>query len=221
MKPSLNSTPILLFVLITLVITSCKKNNEKPVTYPLNFYAERIEVVSETRMFTQDGEIKDAQKIAEFTANMDDYFKAENNLYDKGELYVTLTSKEKAIFKGYNYGFDVSQNGDQHLYKSEAKIILPPIINDHFTSHILKHQSATTEIPGSGRILREMRVSYGDEKEMQFPIIAYATLSVVEEHTIIKTGRISNNEFNESVISQLRANETLAVKTYMVICKAK
>lgn len=221
MKPSLNSTPILLFVLITLVITSCKKNNEKPVTYPLNFYAERIEIVSETRMFTQDGEIKDAQKIAEFTASMDDYFKAENNIDNKGELYVTFLSKEKAIFEGNNYEFEVSQNGDQHLFTSELKTIIPPKVNDSFIDYILKYQSVVTDGTGSGLTLREMKVGYGNYQEIRFPVLVYATTQGIEGQFIHKTKMITNNEFNESVISQLRANETLAVKTYMVICKAK
>jgi hypothetical protein len=220
MKPSLNSTTLLLFTLITLAITSCKKKDEKPVTYPISFYTERIEVVSNTRMFTQEGEIKDPQQIASFTANQDYYFKAENNSFAKDELYATLTSKETASFGESSHIFNVSQSGNQYIYTSEFKSLVAPMVNDSFTNYILKHRSVYTEAPGSGSVIRATRVSYGNHEEMRFPVIAYATSQGIEGQTIYKTGEITPNEFNESVVGKLKANETLAVKTYMVICKA-
>lgn len=206
---------------ITGIITGCKKeDDDRSVVFPLQFYTEKAEVSSSTRVFTKDGEIKDAEKIAKFPANSA-YFHAEDDFTGFGGLYLTFSSKEKAVFGDGNSTsqFVVVQSGNQFLFTSEMKSVIPENQNA-LTYDIFKYQHVVGAVPFGGSIVSEMRVGYGDYKEIRFPILAYYLL-VRNGSAVSMSSGLTNNELNEAVLAKLKNNDTLAVKVYMMTCKAK
>ncbi len=215
-----NVLPGLIYLFyITTVISGCKKE-DKPVVFPLRLYAEKAEVSSSTRLFAKNGEIKDTKKIAEFSANSA-YFHAEDNFTGIGKLYVTFSSKEKAIFGDGNSTsqFVVAQSGDQFLFTSEQTSVMPENQND-YTYDIFKYQHVVGVIPFGGSIISEMRVGYGDYTQMRFPVLAYYLLVRNGSAVSMQSG-LTNNEFNEAVLAKLKNNDTLAVKVYMMTSTTK
>lgn len=207
---------------VIATLTSCKKDNtETLVVFPLSLYGEKIEVAAATRMFTKNGEIKDPQMIAKFTANQV-YFQAENDQSGKGALALTFLSKEKVFFAGSDesYQFSVAQSGEQFLFTSEMLYIAPSVIQDNFRNHLFKHEHVISSGPSGGVQSREVRVGYGSHKGMRMPLLAYCT-STGNGSAFFKTAGMNNNEFNEAALSYLQTNDTLAVKSYHLICKPK
>jgi hypothetical protein len=207
----------LLMAIIFICLTGCKKN-EKPVVFPVALYAERIEIASSTRLYTKDGEIKDPQKVAMFVKDLV-VFRWENDDTNKGQLAITFPSKEKAIFGEQTYQFDVAQTCDQFLFTSEIQYSTVPANRDDYRTHILKYKNVVT-LPFANDQVREVRVGYGNYTQLRIPMMAYAT-HIGDNSSSSKSTGISNNEFDLAALSYLKANDTLAVKVYNVICKAK
>lgn len=207
--------------LTVLLFTNCKKNDaEKPIVFPVTFYAEKLEVTSGVRMFTKDGEIKDQQTIGKFVKNVI-YFNLEQEQNDIGSEIITFLSKEKAYFTGNDASkFDVAQSGSQFLFTSEMKYISAPSNQNHFTNHILKHRNVKTDGGFASREAREVRVAYGNYQQIKSPILAYHTFSG-NANNYFKLGGSTYNEFNEGVLAYMKTGDTIAVKSYQVVCNAK
>jgi hypothetical protein len=219
---TINQTTSTLFLTLTvLLLTNCKKKDtEKPIVFPVTFYAEKLQVTSIIRMFTKDGEIKDQQKIERFVKNVI-YFNLEQEQNDIGSEAVTFFSKEKAYFSGNEASiFDVTQSGQQFLFTSEMKYILAPSNQNDFTKHIFKHRNVKTDGGFASSEVREVRVAYGNYQQIQFPILAYHTFSG-NLNTSFKLGGTTFNEFNEGVMAYMKTGDTIAIKSYKVICVAK
>ena len=219
---TLRHTTCTIFLSLTvLLLTNCKKNDtEKPIVFPVTFYVEKLEVTSGVRMFTKDGEIKDQQKIGNFVKNVV-YFNLEQEQSDIGTEAITFLSKEKAYFTGNDASkFDVIQMGPQFLFTSEMKYLSAPSNQNDFTKHILKHRNVKTDGGFASSEAREVRVAYGNYQQIKFPILAYHTLSG-NANSYFKLGGSTFNEFNEGVLAYMKTGDTIAVKSYQVVCIAK
>lgn len=215
------TTTTLLLALATFSLTSCKKNDtKKPVVFPVTLYTQKLEVATGIRMFTKDGEIKDQQQIAKFSKDIL-YFSLELEQGEIGAKAITFISNEKAHFE-YNdvLKYEVAISDKQFLFTSEMKYYSTSYNPNEFTNHILKYRNVKAAGPFWGSEFREVRVAYGDYKQLQFPILAYHTVSRdVNKHFTL--GGTTFNEFNEGILSYMKTGDTIAVKNYRLFCVSK
>ncbi len=225
---------ILAILAIAIVgVQSCKKGDDS-IIFPLEVYGTKVEVSSATRLFTKDGEIKDARKIAKFV-DKSEYFQTEDNKNALGRLAMTFLSKDSVLFDGDSNRFGVSQNGNQFIFTS-SKAFLPIATNsltDHILAQLFKHKNVVSDVTipvfnGSGgyiaKGLREVRVAYGNFVELKFPLLAYSAKSKVgteDAYSVASNSGLTNNELDVTAPSYLKGNDTLAVKLYMLTCRKK
>lgn len=210
---------IVLFLAVVL-LAACKKNSSEKTAYPVNFYAEGVEVQTATRMYTKTGEIKDPKKIKQLTQSVS-YFFAEENQPGKGALILTFQSKDSVLFVSNDFKFKVQQTGEQFFFTSSLSHIQPPPAFDHIRYHLLKHENVVTS-PGA-ITSREVRIGYGNYQQLRFPLFAYRISSSPDgtPRSLFRFDGLVNNEFNESSLTMLGAHDTIAVKTYTLTLKAR
>ena len=233
MKAFLKFSILALLTIVIVGFNSCKKEDDTAI-FPLEIYVTKLEVSSATRLFTKDGEIKDAKKIARFVEKSES-FHAEDSYSGLGQLAITFLSKDSAFFENKDYRFGVNKNGNQFIFTS-ARAYLQPIGNsltEHILVHLFKHRNVagSVTIPvfngnGSETVsgVKEVRVAYGNYVELKFPMLAYSAKSKVgteDAYSVANNSGIINNELDTSAPSYLTGNDTLAVKLYMVTCKKK
>jgi len=206
--------------LLAITFLSCKKDKNETTTFPITFYAEKAEVSSDTRLYTKSGEIKDAQKIAQFVAKVS-YFSAEQNQTGLGAQYLTFNSKDSVKFANNDFKFSVQQSGDQFLLTSNLRSISQKPFLDNFRYHLLKHENVVIE--GTAEIRKEVIVAYGNYRELKVPVFAYQISSspTGNGNNLFRLGGLFTNEFNEGVLQMLGTNDTIAVKSYNVIIKSR
>jgi hypothetical protein len=210
----------LFFFLVPLTILSCKKDKTEESSFPITFYSEKVELASDTRLYTKSGEIKDAQKIAQFIAKIS-YFNAEQNQTGLGSKYLTFESKDSVAFINNEFKFAVKQSGDQFILTSNLRSISQKPFVDNFRYHLLKYENLVTD--GNAEIRKEVVVAYGNYRELKLPVFAYQISSSPNGNgnNLFRLGGLITNEFNEAALPMLGTNDTIAVKRYNIVIKAR
>lgn len=216
----LNTMQRLFFFLVILTTLSCKKDKSEETSFPITFYSEKAEVASDTRLYTKSGEIKDAQKISQFIARLS-YFSAEQNQTGLGSKYLTFESKDSVTIVNKEFKFSVKQSGDQLLLTSNLRSISQKPFVDNFRYHLLKHENVVIE--GNAETRKEVIVAYGNYQELKLPAFAYQISSspTGNGNNLFRIGGLVTNEFNEAVLPMLGTNDTIAVKRYNIVIKAR
>lgn len=232
MKTFLNFRTLILLSIVIVALNSCKKDDDATI-FPLEVYNSKIEVSSATRLYTKNGEIKDAQKVAKFVEKLD-VFHAENDKSGIGTLAMTFVSADSVFFGSDKNRFGVSKNRDQFIFTSANAYFTPNnnSLLDHILVNLFKYRNVvgTYTIPnfnGTYTVVngkKEVRVAYGNYRLLKFPMMAYRVKSKLgsgDAYSVASQGGVINNELDESVISSLKGNDTLAVKMYTVTCRRK
>lgn len=218
---------LLTFILMVIAVAGCKKDDT--VTYPINYYGDRIEVQSKTRLFSKNGEIKDPIQIAEFTAGVEQFSDVipEASAVEKNVLAATLLSFNEARFGENPEKFSIEKKDNQYLFyaateyrfTSEIEILTQLGKHSRKTNTFEPHQAWQTTWTYLGH---EVKVAYGNQKELRFPRLAYYLAKKSDNGiTSYAYGGWFNNEFNEGALAYLREGELLAIKVYDVVCKSR
>lgn len=224
---------VLWLALIGLFV-ACKKEDqvEIPKDFPVTLVAERWEPRSETRLFSDNREIKDAAVIRSFEERVGllDRVESTTDLLG-GESGLRFASELTAAFyttleDGAN--FDVVRKGTRFLfYAQETHRVnpsAPPSVDSlGFLRTMLSYTDAlSTPATDGTRQTREVRVAHGNYKVLKLSAIAYELRRHSEndgsETVLFAGGGVLFNEFDADVAKFLGPADTLAVKEYSLIC---
>lgn len=224
---------LIIFVLPAfLLVSACKKDDkvEIPKEFPVSLLAERWEVRAETRLFSNNSEIKDQAVIQAFEEleSLEDLF--ENPFQSSGqEEGLRFESELVARFHaGDDAGelYDIQRKGTRFLFLSRNTFLvnpqLPPSLNSLGFFLGMLHYTDKLGEPNAGgmRPTREVRVAHGNYKVLKVSafayILKYSGPNGADEEFLNLKG-LEYNEFNANVIKHLRQNDTLAVKEYSII----
>jgi hypothetical protein len=204
-------------LLVALIATGCKK--EEIIEYPVNFYEDRIEVKSATRMFTHTGEIKDQAQIAAFIKDVP-YFNAENNPMETGSPAITFLSGEELLVRDTQQKFTIQRKGKQFLFYSTESGFSSESRLARIRYDFLKHRHPQASQGSWGYISKSVLVANGNLSELKFSLLAYQIFTS-DNRGSSTTSSLANNEFNEQVLATLKPGEQIAIKEYYLVCKAK
>jgi hypothetical protein len=218
--------PNLIYVIVgtlmcTFFIACQKENEEKQPKYTDELYRTAIIKTAVLRMYTNHLEIKDTTIINRYVKNSLKYFNFDVTPYETDYRMKLVGTDSVAFMSGYNpYTFELS-NG-KYVFTSKVTVTRP--FNDPLLLNIFKYQAPYVpyNISSSQVVYRtqDMRVGYGNRIEMLLPVVSYKFSSRTSNSFLTAQG-FAFNEFDESVISKLGANDTLAVQLFNYDMKAK
>lgn len=214
----MNKTFLLLFAIALL---ACKKEKTEEITFPINMYVEKAEVVSDTKIYIKGGQLNDPQKVAELMWIYTRNFNQEQRVTD--EIFLKFLSKDSVTFFNMLSPYHIEKTGDKLIMTSSVQSIAPkPFFPDQLYRHVTKYQNVRAE--GNSEISKDVRLAYGSNyKELKIPMFAYVVSSriLTPANRLDRRGELVVNEFNEDVLNKLGNNDTILVKTYMLTVKAK
>ena len=186
-------------------------------------YAEKAEVVSDTKVYVKGGVLSDPQKTQELISIYSRHFSQENKLDNAGEQYVSFISKDTVTFCHRHSPYLIKRTGNMLMMRSTIQSISPkPMLPNQLYHHVAKHQDIRTE--GDAEISWDLKPAYGTGyDELKIPMFAYSVSSRITGPVsgLNRRGGLVVNEFNEDVIKQIGDNDTIVVKTYMLTVKVK
>lgn len=204
-----------------LLLGACKKNEEIQIQYPVVFVADRIITKSEIQMCTPEG-IKRVSTEYRALAESLPFFYPENWI-ELGEPYLSLQSDETAQFHGEFPGdFSFGKDGGQWKFISVGNVYVSNWEMDILATKIPRYREPLTSIPVIGTyhfITKEVRIATGDLNEMRIPIVSYY-FARIDDHGFQSAGYHYHNEFDETVLAELRDSDLLFIQKYELVCKA-
>lgn len=213
-----------IFLILPLIaLFGCKKEKTEEIIFPIGMFAEKAEVVSDTKIYIKGGQLNDPQKVTELMWIYTREFRQEQNLTGAGERYLNFVAKDSVTFFNMHSPYLIERNGNRLMMTSTIQSIAPlPFLPDQLYHHVTKHQNIRTE--GNSQISMDVRVAYGNNyDELKLPMFAYVVSSRIETpvNRLDRRGGLVVNEFNEDILNKLGKNDTILVKTYMLKVKAK
>jgi hypothetical protein len=227
---------------------ACKKadNIEIPEEFPVDLLAERWEVKKETRLFTNNREVTDANVIRAYAERqgLEDWVEAPDNGLLGNSVGVKFASEDLAAFHSGNdpgTSFDVERKGNRFLFFSKSNYGVNPSATPTFEElgylHTMLKYSDKLGTPGFGgvRQTREVRVGHGNYKVIKISAFAFAYKRQAgvpggaaadtgaeqvdfPNSSLFERAGVFLNEFDPRVRQFLGPNDTLAVKEYAIIC---
>lgn len=221
---------------VFLLISACKKEEkvEIPKEFPVNLMAERWELRADTRLFSNNSEIKDKAVIQAFEEReaMQDLFEnpfqqsgQEEGLRFESELVARFHAGGDDAQSGENI-YDIQRKGTRFLFLSRTTYLVNPQAAPGsnslgFFHGMLEYTDKLGEPTFGGmRSTREVRVAHGNYKVLKASAFAYVlkhTSSSGTELAVFQQKGLLYNEFNDNVTKYLKQGDTLAVKEYSII----
>ncbi len=214
-------------ILLTLFLTAtlgCKKaSKEEDINFPITMYSEKAEVVSDTKVYVKNGVLNDPLKTRELMWIYSRYFSLENKLENAGENYLSFISKDSVTFYNRHSPYLIARNGDQLMMTSIIQSLASkPMLPNQLYHQVAKYQNI--KIEGDAEISKDIKVAYGSGySDLKIPMFAYVTSSWLSDpiNALNRRGGLIVNEFNDDVIKNIGERDTIIVKKYMLIVKAK
>lgn len=222
-------TKTILFFALYGSILSCKK--EEQLSFPITLYPTQLIQNTQVRVFTKNQEIKDANTIANFIKNANNFsldFRS-SNPDDK----IVFTSKTNILIGEYGRGFDlvkgdISNKNELVFYSQNSIYDVNPL---EFSRKILKFTAplipvATIPTPsdnGIKYISQEVMVFNGNYSNLDLSVLSYKIKQGGQNSFSIKTSTTFNKpvEFNASFLAELQPTDTIAVQEYTYNFKAR
>jgi hypothetical protein len=219
---SRNYTLVLTIFVASLL--ACKKEKEaEKINFPVTFYAEKAEVVSDTKVYIKGGHLNDPQKTTELMWIYSRYFSQEKTLENAGQQYLTFLSKDSVTLFNSHSPYLVERSGNMMMMTSTIQRISPrPVLQNQLYDQVAKYQNIKYE--GDIQISKDLRPAYGTGyTELKIPMFAYVTSTWINGPVsgLNRRGGLVANEFNEDVISRIGDRDTIIVKRYMLTLKAR
>lgn len=217
---------------------ACKKTDkiEIPKEFPVDLLAERWEVRTDTRLYTNNKEVSEVPTIRAFEERMGLKQLIENQDFSNTTLQtqfgVKFASENTAtFFPQLNDGlsYDIERKGNRFLFYSRESYGVNPasVPNEQglgYLHNMLRYADKLSSPGGSGlRQTREVRVAHGNYKVIKVSALVFVLKRVSPTETeepdeeYLKSG-VLYNEFDPQVRQFLGSSDTLAVKEYSIIC---
>lgn len=149
------------------LFNSCKKEKDAPLVFPLNFYTEKVEVKTATKMFKAAGQVTNGAEISTVLTGIDN-FDLEKQRIDKDKIVITFNSESQATISDGNRKFSIEKNGNQFLFYSESDFLVagnPAYPSNAIFRAMLKYlDKIVNTSPWLPPLTREIRVAYGNYK---------------------------------------------------------
>lgn len=217
---------LLLFIIassFTLLFNGCKKENDAPPVFPLKFYAEKVEVSAATRMFNTTGQVTNATEIATAVNGIQN-FDLEKQKVDKNTIAITFNSESEAVIGDANRQFSIVKNDKQFLFYSELDFLVvgnPFYPNNALFRAMLRYtDEVVPSSPMTPPLTREVRVAYGNYKELRLSVIAYHIYSTAQGGSSAMSG-LAFNEFSPEVLTKLKNGDFIVVKEYQIVLRSR
>lgn len=205
-----------ILLVFSISIFSCKEDKiDKPVSFPHTMYVDKITSKSDLKLFSNKSEITDVITKTNFVSNVPNFDLLTQPL-DPTEN-ITFVTQDTIIFSSSTIKFAVEKSGDQYLFYSDffyADITFKGVVYD-----LLRFNYPKTPLPSASGFqykTKEVRVAHGDYTDLQLSVLSYKIKqgNSWESETLF-------NEFNDSVISEIGLNDTLAVREFIIYLKSK
>ncbi|TSJ40348.1 hypothetical protein FO440_11350 [Mucilaginibacter corticis] len=218
----LNKYLTLSLLFLTLCILACKKDKSTDyanVVFPHKLYVTGVTQKGTIRVYTANGEITDMALKNKFIGKDSTYFNLAYQPSDTSSM--TFIDRDTAMFSSSTLKYAVTKNITQFLFTSKFR---SPLNKSDFIYNLLKyHDPAPASINGAV-IEGEVRVGYGDYNNLSFSRLSYKIVSSSSFQNVFQYKSSAGalfNEFNSSVITQLKTNDTLAIQEAAVVLKSR
>ena len=222
-------------IFITLLI-SCEKQ-EIIFDYPITLISEEIQVLSEIKVYTMNGEIVNTDVINEFIKyDTRDYFFVNSDTIVKIKQHDTITYQDKDTVIFYEHGLQNPLNSQiKRTPKKEGDYILFNLIDtlivtgsEDYSESIL-HQIGIFKpyidcytVPfyyGGGSHCKYLntKVAQGNPNKLEFPNLVIMLRTFQTRSFSFYMQRDFNNIFDKNVINLLEYGDTLAIQEIKTI----
>lgn len=227
---------IVLLTFITLLFAACKKEEkiEIPEEFPVTLHEERWEVSTETKLFTNNTEIKDRSTIQSFEQRHGLQELFELPFSDSQSISSIKFDSETRVqfFSGstfaMHYSFDLNRKGTRFQFYSTQPYLINPLAPPSATSlgyfhSMIKYSDGLGQPNSSGeRSTRNVWIGHGNFKVLKLSAFAYvlslqSTGNPGQEPWQWQGKGVIFNEFDTKSIKHLKQSDTLAVKEYSII----
>lgn len=221
-----------LLVFVFLSFSACNKEEkvEIPEDFPVILHAERWEQRGETRLFSDNSEIKDANLIQAYEerAALKELFEIP---FVQSEERSGLHFESESVARFYpgtvsGQVFDINRKGTRFLFQAWDPYwinpLAPPTSNSLGYFHaMMKFKEPLGTVNSSGdRPAHAVWVAHGNFKVLKLSAFAYALSSAStaqNDEGPVKNRGVLYNEFDPVAAKYLKATDTLIVKEYSII----
>jgi hypothetical protein len=193
--------------------------------FPLNFYTEKVEVKTATRMFKAAGQVTNGAEISTVLTGIDN-FDLEKQRIDKDKIVITFNSQSEAIIGNAGWKYSIVKNDNQFLFYSESGSVVAE--NPYFPSSALYRamlryiDKIDNSSPWLPPLTRDVRVAYGDQKELRLAALAYHIYRAAERGgSYSYSSGLTFNEFDAEVVTKLKNDDYIVVKEYQIVLRSR
>lgn len=206
-----------LLAFLFLLAVACKKDER--IVYPISFKTAKITVKSDTRKYTASGVEPLTAEEQAMVGNMP-IFGLDDALV-VGETYLTLVGEGAAHFAGaFGGDFSVQREGDFWTFTSAQDVIIPTLSARDIhglISGIPKYRNEPIHRPlpeaFDTHITKEIRVATGNLTGIRIPIVAFYLIRRFG-NGFTSAFNYLHNEFDGTVMADLRDDDTLFIREY-------
>ncbi|MCE7042377.1 hypothetical protein [Dyadobacter sp. CY312] len=214
------------FSLLIFVIACKKTDIEQLPEFPSTLYLNGITKKSKLHLYSDGKEITDPAVISKFVKTNGGF--AQNDTSLVSDEHFTFFSTDSAGILNTFPSLIVTKNGEQFLFKSTNRIITSKeAIETNF--NMAKYKSEAEPVWDSKWSTYHMLVGYGNYTELKLSTFEYKRvkwylMSGYFPEPILQKSSTSGtkfNEFDQSYISKVGKNDTLAIQEYFYTFKKR
>lgn len=215
---------LILYSSLLCFLFSCKKNSSNAdIKFPRNLYITQVIQKDEVRLYTADGEITDAIKKQNFLGQDKQYFNLSYKQGDSGQI--TFLSRDTALITSPSIKSLVNYNNGQFIFTGLEYLLY--VDQSDILYKMLKYPNplSPNPLPSSNTLNaiymgKELHVGYGDFNTVKISCLSYKIKSGTSNNYDMRAGTLFN-EFDKTVLSQLKTNDTLAVQESSWVFKTR
>ncbi len=227
----------LYFLLLSMgVLTACDKLNDGPaMDYPITFVSKQLKNTTPVRMYTKNGEVKDAQRAKAFAEKWGNWYHLEDEVAEVRSVEeLTFKSKTEAEYRNGSTvdNFEVKGSGNELVLTSKEEFTAMYNFSDeHYykvSAGISKYKPIVYDMqalaPGSGGAYyyKSKAQLFGQFKEDELHVYKMVfTLKSGTKDAFFRRTTSTSNRFDVSGLSLLRDSDTLVVQEFVGVAVKK
>lgn len=218
------------FLFLLMLLSACTKESDGPdMDYPASFKLRRFDQVQPVRMFTRNGEVKDAAFIKnhDLTRRMQMHYDLEATAPDDAsDPDITFLSRSEAEMIGGSTRYEVKKQGDALLLTSREERSSGYSRSDEFYVNLMIGLSKYKPLIYDKQALppalytgfdytyktKDQLVVSVAGQELLFHRLAYAHQNQYNSRSMV-----INNQFDPAGVSLLRDGDMLVVQEFTIV----
>jgi len=207
------------FFLLFAAFFSCKKEEDKKPQFPADLYMTHVNKKAGIRLFVNKTEIKDKAIIDKFVKGESNFHVNDSSVVSDEKI--TFLSKDSVYVGGRSIKDirSVERNGNRFLFKTVTYNMISKS-RAELIFDMNKHRSALTPAYDGNYHVDIIMVGYGDYSKVELSLFSYKVVKRSGQSWSLNTGK-TFNEFDESYISTVGPNDTLAIEEYSYTLKVR